>query len=120
MEGELHGVIYAKQQVIDAKPKAIQAYLQGIAQAEDFIHTKPDQATPLLTKYLKTDPKDAKQIFADVLSIIPPNPLICQQAYTTANNFHVKAGLIAVALGYQDMVATSTMQSALPGDSCPA
>ncbi len=120
MQGELHGVIYARQQVIDAKPKAIQAYLQGIAQAEEFIHTKPDQATPLLGKYLKTNPKDTKQAFTEMLPIIPPNPLICQQAYTTANNFHVKAGLIAIALGYKDMVAADTMQSALPGDSCPA
>jgi NitT/TauT family transport system substrate-binding protein len=119
MDGQLHGVIYAKQQVINAKPKAIQAFLQGIAQAEDFIHTKPDQATVLLGKYLKINAKDAKLAFAGLLPIIPPNPLICQKAYDTANNFHVKAGLIAIALPYKDMVATDTMQNALSGSACP-
>lgn len=121
MQGQLHGVFYAKQSVINAKPKAIQAFIRAIAQADQFIYQQPVQASKLLGKYLKEkDPKTLKAIFAAMRPIIPPNPLICQKAYNTANNFHVQAGLIAIALPYNDMVATSTIQRALPGMSCPA
>jgi NitT/TauT family transport system substrate-binding protein len=73
----------------------------------------------LLGKYLhEKNPKTLKTIFAATMPIMPQSPLICQQAYDTANAFHVKAGLIAIALPYNNLVATSTMQSALPGKSC--
>src|SRR5581483_574168 len=108
MQGELHGVFYTKQSVVDAKPKAIQAFIHAIAQAETFIHQNPAQAMTLLGKYLQEkNPQTLKTEFAAVMPIIPQNPLICQNAYNIANNFHVKAGLIATALSYNDLVATS-------------
>lgn len=115
MEGQLHGVFYAKQSVITAKPKAAQAFIRGIAQAEAFIHNNPSQTMVLLGKYLGQDQQVTKAVFAATQSIYPSSPVIDQKAYDEANQFHVKAGLIAAALPYKNMVATSTIQSALSG-----
>ncbi len=121
MQGQLHGVFWGKQSVIDAKPKAIQAFIRAIAQAEDFIHKHPTQAVTLLGRYLQEkNPETLKTIFAAMVPIIPSNPQICQKAYETANTFHVKAGLIAIALPYNDMVVSRILQSAGPGLTCPA
>jgi NitT/TauT family transport system substrate-binding protein len=118
MNGQLHGVIYAKQSVINAKPKAIAAFIRAIAQAETFIRNNPAQATVLLGKYLGIKNQAlVKTIFAVMLPVIPQTPQISQQAYNTANQFHVQAGLIAIALPYKDMVAESTIQNALNGMS---
>ncbi len=117
MVGQLHGVIYARQQVIDAKPKAIQAFIRAIAQAEAFIHQQPAQAKILLQKYLKLDPKTAQAVFTATMSIMAQTPQISQKDYDVANQFHVKAGLIAIALPYKDVVATNTINQALSGMS---
>jgi len=116
MVGQVHGVIYAKQQVIDAKPKAIQAFIRAIAQAEAFINQHPDQAEVLMGKYLGLkSQKTISTIFATTKPIYPSTPQIDQKGYDAANQFHVKAGLIAIALGYNDLVATDTINSALQG-----
>jgi NitT/TauT family transport system substrate-binding protein len=116
MDGQLHGVLYTKQSVIDAKPKAVAAFIRAIAQAEAFIHKNPTQATVLLGKYLGVKNQAlVKAISAVWLPAMPQTPQISQQAYNTADQFHVQAGLIAVALPYKDMVASSTIQTALNG-----
>jgi NitT/TauT family transport system substrate-binding protein len=118
MNGQLHGVLYTKQNVIDAKPKAVAAFIRAVAQAEAFVHNNPTQATVLLGKYLNSNNQAfVKKVFAVLLPIIPQAPQINRQAYNTANQFHVQAGLIAIALPYKDMVASSTIQSALSGMS---
>jgi NitT/TauT family transport system substrate-binding protein len=118
MDGQLHGVIYTKQSVINAKPKAVAAFIRAIAQAETFIHNNPTQATALLQKYTNLKNQAlVKAIFAALVPIIPQTPQIGQQAYSTANQFHVQAGLIANALPFKNMVASSTIQNALNGTS---
>ncbi len=115
MEGQLFGVLYAKQNVIDAKPKAVQGFIHAIAQAETFIQKNPTQTTVLLGKYLGLDPKVLTLSWNQTKASMPLTPQIDQQAYNTANQFHVKAGLIAVPLAYKDMVATDTINKALSG-----
>jgi NitT/TauT family transport system substrate-binding protein len=115
MVGQLFGVAYTKQNLIDTKPKAVQAFIRGIAQAEDFIQKNPDQMYPLLEKYLHIDQKVTGLLWTATKSCMPLTPQVSQQAYDTANNFHVKAGLIAVALDYKDLVATDTINKALSG-----
>ena len=115
MQGQLHCLFYAKQSVIDAKPKAVQAFIRAIAQAESFIHQKPDQAMVLLQKDLKLDLPTTKAVFAAALPVIPQTPQISQQSYDTAVQFHLKAGLIKKAPAYGTIVASSTISSALSG-----
>ncbi len=115
MVGQLFGVAYAKQSLINAKPKAVQAFVRAIAQAETFIQKNPAKAITLLGKYLKLSPKVLNLSWNITKASMPQTPQIDQQAYNIANQFHVKAGLIAVALPYNDLVATDTINKALSG-----
>src|SRR5579885_172674 len=112
MQGQLFGVSYIKQSVINAKPKAVQAFIRAMAQAESFIQNNPDQAKALLGKYLQLDPKTLDLAWNATKAAMPPSPQITQQSYDTANQFHVKAGLIAIALAYKDLVASDTIDKA--------
>jgi NitT/TauT family transport system substrate-binding protein len=114
MQGQLYGVLYARQQVIDAKPKAVQAFIRALAQAEAWIHQNPSQATLLLMRYLKQNQKTASTILAATLPGLSQTPQISQPSYDAADQFHVKAGLIALALSY-NLVDTSTINKALSG-----
>jgi NitT/TauT family transport system substrate-binding protein len=113
MQGQVHGVFYTKQQVIDAKPKAVQAFIRGIAQAETFIHKNPAQTAVLLAKFLNITPKAASALLTTLLPSLAQTPVISQQGYDKADQFHVKAGLIAIALPYKDVVAADFTNNAL-------
>lgn len=113
LKGITTSVLYAKQSVIDAKPKAVAAFIRAIAQAEDYIHKNPDKSRALLEKYLKLNQKGADSIATSLLPGFPANPLIDQQGYDEANQFHLQAGLIAIALPYNDLVDSSAIQNAL-------
>ncbi len=115
MQGQLFGVAYAKQSVIDAKPKAVQAFIRALAQAEDYIQKNPTQTIALLGKYLKLDKKTLTISWNATKASMPLSPQVSQQAYETANQFHVKAGLISISLAYKDLVATDTINKALNG-----
>ncbi len=117
MRGQLHCLVYARQNVIDTKPKAVQAFIRAIAQAETFIHKNTAQATMLLQKDLHLDQKTIGPVFAATVQVIPQSPQISLQGYNTAAQYHLKAGLIKQAPAYSDMVATNTIDSALKGMS---
>ncbi len=115
MTGQLFGVAYAKQQVIDAKPQAVQAFIRGLAMAETFIQKNPDKTLALLGKYLKLDQKTLNLAWSATKASMPQTPMISQQAYDVANQFHVKAGLITLPLAYKNLVATDAIDKALHG-----
>jgi sulfonate transport system substrate-binding protein len=91
----------------------VQAFIRAIAQAEAWIHQNPAQAKVLMQKYLKQDPKTSQAVFTATLPIMALTPRISQKDYEVANQFHVKAGLIAIALPYKDVVASDTIDQAL-------
>lgn len=113
MRGQVHEIFYAKQQLINTKPKAVQAFIRAIAQAEAFIHKNPAQATAFLEKYLNLDPKLAAASAKAFFPIMAQSPRIDPAGYEVADQFHVKAGLIAVPLAYNDLVAVDTINKAL-------
>lgn len=116
--GQLFGITFAKQQTINTKPKAVQAFIRGLAQADTFMQQHPDQALTLLQGYLKTiDPKALGEAWSFLKSSMPQTPQICQNGYNVANQFHLKAGLIAVPLAYKNMVAQDTINQALGSSS---
>lgn len=117
LQGFSYGIFYTRQQTIDAKPQAIQAFIRAIANAEDYIHKNPAKATTMLGTFLKLNKQTNNVIAPTALSIMPQNPQISQQGYEAANQFHVKAGLIAVPLAYKDLVATDTIAKALNSTS---
>ncbi|MBA2287270.1 MAG: ABC transporter substrate-binding protein [Ktedonobacteraceae bacterium] len=113
MQGQLFGLAYIKQQVIDSKLPAVQAFIRALAQADTFIQNNPDQALPLLEKYLHLNAKTAASAWNATKASMPQTPQISQTAYDTANQFQVKAGLLAIALPYKDLVASDTINKAL-------
>ncbi len=113
MQGQLFELAFTKQQVIDSKPQAVQAFIRALAQADTFIQNHPDQALTLLEQYLHLKPKTAVTAWNAVKASIPQSPQISQTAYDTANQFEVKAGLLAIALPYKDLVASDTINKAL-------
>ncbi|HZR43013.1 MAG TPA: hypothetical protein VFB12_23035, partial [Ktedonobacteraceae bacterium] len=116
MQGMIYGVLYTTQQVIVTKPKAVQALIRAFAQAEAWIAQHPAQAAALLQKYLQIDRTTTTTVAQAAMSSVPQTPQVSQQGYTIANQFHVKAGLIALALAYNDLVDTSTINTALAQD----
>jgi NitT/TauT family transport system substrate-binding protein len=117
MQGQLHGVFYTLQKVIDAKPKAVQAFIRAVGRAEAFIHSNPDKALTMLEQYLHMNQQIAKTVFAAMESAYPQSPRIDQQGYNIAAQFHVQAGLIKTAPAYSAIVAISTINAALNASS---
>lgn len=113
LAGMAYGVVYTTTQVMAAKPGAIAALIRAFAQAETFIHAHPLQATAMLATFLKLDPRTTSVLARTALASIPASPQIDQHAYGVADQFHLKAGLIAIALPYTDLVAASTITEAL-------
>ncbi|QBD81312.1 ABC transporter substrate-binding protein [Ktedonosporobacter rubrisoli] len=117
MSGQLFTVAYLKQKVIESKPQAVRAFIRGLAQAEDFIQKHPQEAERMLKEYLKLDDALAQATWQATKGSMAATPRVSKQSYEVANQFHVKAGLIALPLAYQDLVATDVITSALSGSS---
>jgi NitT/TauT family transport system substrate-binding protein len=115
MKNDLHGVFYSKQGNIDAQPKAMAAFIRAIGQAEAFIQDDPAGATKMLNDYLKLGTKVTAAVYKATSPVWAKSPVVEQDAYDTATNFHLKAGLITIKLNYKDVVASSTISDALKG-----
>jgi NitT/TauT family transport system substrate-binding protein len=114
LAGQLFEVAYAKQSVINAKPKAIQAFIRGLAQADTFIQQQPDKTLSLLKTYLKSASTSVVNNSDNSLKVsTPKTPQICQSGYNVANQYHLKAGLIAVPLAYNNLVDENTINQAI-------
>lgn len=113
ISGMVYGVLYSSTQVIEAKPRAIAALIRAFAQAENFIHKEPAQATALLATFLRLDARTTAALARTALASIPATPLIDQRGYDIADQFHAKAGLIAIALPYNGLVSSATIMQAL-------
>lgn len=114
MKGEVHGVIYTQQSVLQAKTPAIVAFIKAIGKAEAYIHSNSAAAEPLMQSYLKgLDPKVASAALSALLPALPQTPDISQQGYDVAVQFHEQAGLISNAPTYGELVASSVIAQAL-------
>jgi len=117
LRGDVHGIIYAKQSTIEAKPQAVAAYIRAINQAELFIKNNPVEARTLLSSYLGPNNSVTNAVYTATAPVIATSPVITQAAYNVAGQFHVKAGLVSLIPSYSQLVATSTINSALFGSS---
>ncbi|WP_207229581.1 ABC transporter substrate-binding protein [Ktedonosporobacter rubrisoli] len=117
MVDQSYGVLFLKQSVIDAKPKAVQAFIRALAQAQEWIRRNPKRAKELLGKYLKLDQKNMDAVASLAMPSMAATPQISRQAFNTANEFHVKAGLLAVGPHYEDLVDSTLIHRALSGQA---
>jgi NitT/TauT family transport system substrate-binding protein len=114
LRGDVHGLFFTRQSVIDAKPKAIQAFIRAVAQAEAYIQKNPDNTKTLLNSYLKLGPSVTSAVYTATSPVWAQKPQLSQSSYNVALQFHLKAGLVKSAPPrYDDLVATSTINSAL-------
>lgn len=111
--GDVQGIFYTKQSVIDAQPEAIAAYIRAIGQAEAFVHNNPVQAKTLLTKYLNLSASVVNTIYEANVQAVAKDPQISQEGYNIAGQFHLQVGLINAVPPFSQLVATSTIASAL-------
>lgn len=119
LRGDVHGVFYTKQSIITAKPQAVAAYIRAINQAEAFIQSNPTEAKVLLNSYLGLGQNVTDAVYAASSAGIATSPRISQTAYNIAGQFHVQAGLIKSIPSYCQLVATSTLDSALGVSATP-
>jgi NitT/TauT family transport system substrate-binding protein len=122
LTGEVQGIYYTRQSVIDAKPQAIAAYIRAMSDAGTFIHNNPDKTKTYLTQFLGLSASVANTVYTTTLPYVPQNPQISQSSYNIAGNFHVKAGLVSVIPSYSKLVATDVIDSALATGTiaCPS
>ncbi len=113
LRGDVHGVFYTTQSIINAKPQAIAAYIRAINQAEQFIQSNPSEAKTLLNQYLGLGQSVTDAVYTAASAGIATSPTISQAAYNVAGQFHVQAGLIKSIPPYCQLVATSTTDNAL-------
>lgn len=119
LRGDVHGVFYARQSVISAKPQAIAAYIRAIQQAEVFIQSNSAEAKVLLNSYLGLGQSISDAVYAATATDIARSPQITQTAYNIAGQFHVQAGLVSLVPSYNRLVATSIVDSALGLSATP-
>ncbi len=77
----------------------------------------PAKMVTLLQKEYHLDAKTTAALATALFSGYPSDPRISQQNYEVADQFHVKAGLIAVPLAYNDLVASDVINSAMSSSS---
>jgi NitT/TauT family transport system substrate-binding protein len=115
MSGQTHGVIFTTQEVLDAKPEAVQAFIRGIARAETLIREDPERAQELLGSYQEGLEQDTLEAtFAALEPVVAEEPTIDRAGYETAMRFHEDSGLLTIeAPSYDDFVATDTIDESL-------
>lgn len=113
LSNDIQGVTYTKQSTIDAKPQAIAAYIRAINQAEVFIKNNPTQAKAILNTYLGLGQSVTDAVYTASATSMPANPAISEAQYNIAAQFHLSAGLITKIPPYSQIIATSTISSAL-------
>ncbi len=121
LAGDVHGVFYTMQSVIDAKPQAIAAYIRAINEAEVFIQNDTAQTKKLLNSYLGLGQGVTDAVYAAQIAGVARNPQISQGAYNVAGQFHVQAGLVSLIPSYGQLVSTNTIDGALGmWNACPS
>ncbi len=113
LKGDVHGIFYTKQSVIDAKPKAVRAFIKAVSQAESYIQANPAKAQVLLNGYLKLGKDVSSAVYAATSPVWAKNPELSQSSYNVASQFHIQAGLIKAAPPYNDLVAASVISQSI-------
>lgn len=113
LKGDVHGIFYTRQSIIDAKSKAVHAFIKAVAQAESYIQANPARAQVLLNGYLKLGEKVTSAVYAATSPVWAKDPQLSQSSYNVASQFHIQAGLIKSAPAYNDLVATSVISQSI-------
>lgn len=101
----MHGLFLTTKAVIDAKPKAVNAFIRGIGKAEAFVHEHPKAAKKLFLEYRSgMNEKTAAKVIPVLMKEMPKTPFISKSAYEQEVQFHITAGIIKSAPPYGAVV----------------
>lgn len=115
LAGDVQGVIFTNSAVLANKKQAIEAFVAGVAKAEELIHTAPTaMVSQLLTSYLPTlTPAMVAAIIPLLHAEVPATPAISSQAYQVAASFHKSTGLFPDPPSYGSIVDSSLISAAI-------
>ena len=115
MSGQTHGVVFTTQEVLDAKPEALQAFIRGIARAETLIRENPERAKELMGSYQESLQQNTLEAtYAALEPVVPKSPQIDRTGFEQAIRFHEDSGLLTgQPPSYNDFVATDVIDKAL-------
>ncbi|CAM5201556.1 NitT/TauT family transport system substrate-binding protein OS=Castellaniella defragrans OX=75697 GN=HNR28_002969 PE=4 SV=1 [Castellaniella defragrans] len=113
----VHGVVFTTQSVLDEKGPQVRAFVQGIADAESYIHKADLTAVRALFKDYRPTMDDATidRLLAILRSEIPSQPRISKAEFDAEVQFNLKSGLITQAPDYATMVPSKWIDSAVGG-----
>ena len=104
MTDQPHGVALTTKSVLESKPDAVKAFVRAIAKAEELIHSDPQKARELFTKYQNSlDPATIDKIMPVLQKEVPTNPALTEDGYTKTLKFHQVAGLAKSAPTWAEM-----------------
>ena len=115
LTGDVHGVIFTNSAVLANKKQAIEAFVAGVAKAEDLIHTASTATvSKLLTDYLPTlTPAMVAAVIPLLHAEIPATPAISSGAYQISANFHKSTGLFPDPPSYASIIDSSLISAAI-------
>lgn len=113
----VHGVVFTTQSILDHKSAAVTAFVRGIADAEQFIHSADAQSVRALFKAYRPTMSDATvdRLLAILRTEIPATPGISQTEFDGEVQFNLRSGLIKEAPDFATMVPTQWLNAALGG-----
>jgi len=111
----VHGVVFTTQPVLDHKGPAVIAFVRGIADAEQFIHSADASSVRALFKAYRPTMGDATvdRLLTILRAEIPADPGISQAEFEGEVQFNLKSGLIKEAPDYATMVPSQWLNTAL-------
>lgn len=105
MAGQLHGVVFASGNAVQAKRSQIDAFNAAIGSALALIAEAGEELKPLLQEYLENTPEETVDQLLEILpSQTPDAPAPTQEAYDIGAAFHVASGLVDEAPDFADFV----------------
>jgi ABC-type nitrate/sulfonate/bicarbonate transport system substrate-binding protein len=117
LAGDVQGVVFTNSTVLANKKQAVEAFVKGVARAEELIHTASAATVGALLKdYLPTlTPAMVSAIIPLVHAEMPATPVISAQRYEIAASFHKTSGLFPNPPAYGSIIDSSLISSAVGG-----
>lgn len=97
LKGQAHGAVMALNSDIEKKPEAFKRFVRALADAETFIHdpAQSQKVQSMFADYAGIQDKATLQAVYEIMQKeIPSTPVMSEQGYAAAVNFHQTAGLI--------------------------
>jgi ABC-type nitrate/sulfonate/bicarbonate transport system substrate-binding protein len=115
LAGDVQGVIFTNSAVLADKKQAVEAFVTGVAKAEELIHTASTATVgKLLTDYLPTlTPAMVAAVIPLLHAEMPATPAISGQAYQIAASFHKATGLFPNPPPYGSIIDSSLIAAAI-------